>query len=74
MSVDINKGYDDIGKKIAASKTFITIKSDIQAINLKGNSSFEEANKDIANSLDKLKEEKNTNKNKNGQNSQYANF
>jgi hypothetical protein len=59
MSVDINKGYDDIGKKIAASKTFITIKSDIQAINLKGNSSFEDANKDIANSLDKLKEEKN---------------
>jgi hypothetical protein len=59
MSVDINKGYDDIGKKIATSKTFIKIKSDIQAINSKGNSSFEEANKDIANSLDKLKEEKN---------------
>jgi len=59
MSVDVNKGYDDISKKIESSKTFIKIKSDIQAINLKGNSSFEEANKDIANSLDKLKEEKN---------------
>ena len=59
MAIDINKGYDDIGKKIASSKTFIKIKSDIKSISSQPNSSFEEGNKDIANSLDKLKEEKN---------------
>ena len=59
MAIDINKGYDDIGKKIASSKTFIKIKSDIKSISSQANSSFEEGNKDIANSLDKLKEEKN---------------
>lgn len=59
MAIDNNKGYSDISKKIASSKTFIKIKSDIQSIVLRGNSSSEEANKDIANSLDKLEKEKN---------------
>lgn len=59
MAIDNNQGYDDIGKKIASSKTFIKIKSDIKSISSQANSSFEEANKDIANSLDKLTEEKN---------------
>lgn len=59
MAIDNNQGYDDIGKKIASSKTFIKIKSDIKSISSQANSSFEEANKDVANSLDKLTEEKN---------------
>jgi len=59
MAIDINQGYDDIGKKIATSKTFIKIKSDIKSISSQANSSFEEGNKDVANSLDKLTEEKN---------------
>jgi hypothetical protein len=59
MSVDINQGYSDVDKKIASSKTFIKIKSDIKSISSQGNSSFEEANKDIANGLDKLTEQKN---------------
>ena len=59
MAIDINQGYDDIGKKIASSKTFIKIKSDIKSITSQSNSSFEEANKDVANSLDKLTEQKN---------------
>jgi hypothetical protein len=59
MAIDNNQGYGDIGKKIASSKTFIKIKSDIKSISSQANSSFEEANKDVANSLDKLTEEKN---------------
>lgn len=56
---DLNKGYSDIQTQISSLKTFRQIKGDIKSISSKATSSQEDANKNIASSLQKIEEQKN---------------
>lgn len=56
---DLNKGYSDIQTQISSLKTFRQIKGDIKSISSKATSSKEDANKNIASSLQKIEEQKN---------------
>jgi len=59
MATDLNKGYKDVKSKVGALKTFKDAKSNIKKIKSKAADAEAKANKEIANGLDKIKEQKN---------------
>ena len=59
MAVDLNQGYKEVKSNVSALKTFKEAKSNIKSIKSKAADAQAKANKEIANSLDAIKEQKN---------------
>lgn len=56
---DLNQGYKDVQSKINSLKTFREIKGNIKSLSSKADNSNEAANKNIANTLSAIEEQKN---------------
>lgn len=59
MAVDLNQGYKEVKSNVSALKTFKDAKSNIKNIKSKAADAEAKANSEIANGLDKIKEQKN---------------